>query len=318
MNEGLSYDDILLRPNRGVLKSRKDADISGILVPGIRLKIPIISANMPAVTNSRIAWEMGKAGGIGALHRFNSIEDAVIEYRQCRAYPKTIVSLGYHDGIERARAHIPYGAYIFCLDVAHGDHNLTYDFVEKFRKEFGNSFKLIVGNIATKGAAWSLYEAGVDAVKVGIGPGAACTTREVTGFGVPQFSAILEVYNSVGGYIPIIADGGIKNSGDIVKALVAGADTVMVGRLLAGCEGSPDGPVYYGSASRMVNGHRAPEGISGPVEPAGSVEDVLKTLAWGIRSGVSYAGCDRADQMRDYVDWIRVSPLTAIESSARV
>jgi thymidylate synthase (FAD) len=143
---------------------------------------------------------------------------------------------------------------------------------------------LIAGNVATPYGACFLVEAGADGIKVGIGPGAACRTREVTGFGVPQLSAIMNVKQELDhcGYVtPIIADGGIKNSGDIVKALAAGADSVMLGSLLAGSDEAPKPGVYFGNASSRVNGHRAPEGVEGVVPLTGPVENIIKELACG-------------------------------------
>jgi IMP dehydrogenase len=161
-----------------------------------------------------------------------------------------------------------------------------------------------------------LEELGVNAIKVGIGPGAACTTRKVTGAGRGQLTAIMECANVA--QVPIIADGGITTSGDIVKALGAGASTVMLGRLLAGCDESPNPGLYWGNASARVNGHRAPEGVEGTVERTGSLEDTIKPLLWGIRSGVSYAGFTSVKDMIGNVTFERISPGVVNESAARI
>jgi IMP dehydrogenase len=169
-----------------------------------------------------------------------------------------------------------------------------------------------------------LGDLGVQGIKVGIGPGAACTTREVTGFGVPQLTAIMDVREAIDFYdkrtnkVTLIADGGIKNSGDIVKALAAGADTVMLGRLLAGCDESPLPGMYWGMASKKVNGHHAPEGIDGSVERTGSVKETIKNLTWGIRSGMSYAGVEHLEDLRSTTEFIRVSPQSMMESGTRL
>lgn len=320
--EGLSYDDVLLKPQHSSLSKRSEADISGDLFADLRLDLPIISANMPAVTNAQVAREMAMYGGIGCAPRNKTPEETIEEYLwTVNIIDYCIFSLGIHDGIERAYKLSGAGAKMFCLDVAHGDHDLVTKFVHKFRHNFGHFYKLIIGNIATTDAIYSLPINQVDAVKVGIGPGAACRTREVTGFGVPQLTAIMDVHRALCNFNPnvkLIADGGIKNSGDIVKALAAGADTVMVGRLLAGAEEAPNGLAYFGNASGRVNGHRAPEGAEGVVEPAGTVEDVLKELAWGIRSGVSYGGATNLRELRQKAEFIKVSSLTALESSVRI
>jgi len=178
----------------------------------------------------------------------------------------------------------------------------------------------MAGNIATLAGASFLAEAGADAIKVGIGPGAACTTREVTGFGVPQVTAIQNV-SLVREYYPhvrIIADGGIRNSGDIVKALYFGASAVMIGSLFAGADEAPTPGVYYGNASHIVNGHNAPEGVSGYVERRGSVKEIVKNLTWGIRSGLSYAGASTIPELRDNVRYQIITPNGLAESRARV
>jgi IMP dehydrogenase len=197
------------------------------------------------------------------------------------------------------------------------------NFVAKFKEDFGSETTfLIVGNVATGEAALDLTFAGVDGIKVGIGPGAACTTREVTGFGIPQLTAILDVSltlrNNFNVLPTVIADGGIKNSGDIVKALAAGADTVMLGRLLAGSTESPLPGFYWGMASKKVNGHHAPEGIEGTVPITGPVKTTLKELAWGIRSGISYGGATNLRELREGAEFMRVSPMSAVESGTRL
>lgn len=317
MREGLSYDDVMLIPQKGELVKRGDADISTIIGP-YRLEVPIISANMPSVTGPAMARAMSESGGLGVLHRFNTLDEAVRDVEECGYKYKRAVSLGLKDGLKRAERFVELGVGLFFLDVAHGDHIQVYSFVEKFRDLYPTQY-LIVGNIATASAANAMWNMGVDGVKVGIGPGAACITREVTGFGVPQWTAVHDVCEVLrDSSLCVIADGGIRNSGDIVKALALGADAVMVGRLFAGCDEAPDPGVYYGNASSHVNNHNAPEGVYGRVERTGSVKKVMKKLAWGIRSGVSYGGGCDLKSLRENAQWIRVSPHAAIESQARV
>lgn len=318
MKQGLTFDDVLLVPKQGVLWSRKDADISSELVSGLKLDVPIVSANMPAVTEHKMAVAMRRAGGFGFLHRFEDINIRLGEYNTVKNLGHDCVaSFGYRDWHAVGELHFA-GCTIFCLDVAHGDHQLTIKHVKEFKEIYRNC-KLIVGNIATRNAAYDLYKAGVDAVKVGIGPGAACRTREVTGFGVPQLTAIMDVAQMLEGTdVKIIADGGIKNSGDIVKALAAGADTVMIGSLLAGCDEAPNPGEYYGNASANVNGHRAPEGIHGQVKRTGPVEDVIKELAWGIRSGLSYGGATNIQELQRNAEFIQVTAAGQLESQTRL
>jgi IMP dehydrogenase len=327
IRQGLTFDDVLLMPMQGVLGKRKDADISSELVPGVKLDVPIVSANMPSVTESNMAEAMFAAGGMGFLHRFNTPEENKLEYQKVTRWLDTsdwnhnnadcVVSFGLDDMLRVSMLYNA-GARIFCLDVAHGDHEKVIETVNRIRSLYEKEIYLIVGNIATVGGAYRMAEAGVDAVKVGIGPGAACRTREVTGFGVPQLTAIMDVHSMVEGKVKIIADGGIKNSGDIVKALAAGADTVMIGSLLAGCNEAPNPGVYYGNASVYMNGHRAPEGVEGLVLKTGPVEDVIKELAWGIRSGISYGGATNIKELRAEARFIQVTAAGQVENSTRV
>jgi len=318
-----TFDDVLLVPKTGALDSRKDADISGELYKNFKLNIPIISANMPSVTEHHMARAMYDVGGFGILHRFNSVEENVEEYHYASISGTRQVgcSLGLKDGFTRARKLHYCGARVFCLDVAHGDHDIVIKFIKNFKETFNTSeHKLIVGNVATFFGAERLADAGADVIKVGVGPGAACRTREVTGFGVPQLSAIIEVSRIKKWYpdVKVIADGGIKNSGDIVKALAAGADTVMIGSLLAGCDEAPSPGEYYGNASEHVNGHRAPEGSYGFVKRVGSVESVIKELAWGIRSGVSYGGATNLNELRENAEFIQVTAAGQHENGTRL
>lgn len=278
-----------------------------------------------------MAEAMFHAGGFGFLHRFMTVEENVFEYRRVTSWldtadwnynnPDCVVSFGLNDA-RRVRELYKAGARIFCLDVAHGHHQQVKETIADFRLEYGDEDTyLIVGNIATTDAMMEYVFSGVDAIKVGIGPGAACRTREVTGFGVPQLTAIMDVAEQIRHYqsdVKLIADGGIKNSGDIVKALAAGADTVMIGSLLAGCNEAPNPGVYYGSASERVNGHRAPEGVTGKVERKGSVEDVIKELAWGIRSGISYGGATDIAGLRKRAEFIQVTAAGQYENRTRL
>lgn len=317
----------MLVPQQGELASRKDACLASPLLGDYWISVPIISANMPSVTDHVMAVAMHRAGGYGVLHRFNTIEENVSEYIACQEWdlqPSDVgISLGLHDGLERAERLVDVGANVFFLDVAHGHSKNVFAFLETWNVIYNPlKIELIVGNVATRHATLDLLERfpWIAGLKVGIGPGAACTTREVTGFGVPQWTAIQDVREGIDDLCSpatLIADGGCKNSGDIVKALAIGADTVMIGRLLAGTNESPEPGVYYGSASAHVNGHNAPEGAYGEIERDGSVEDVIKKLAWGIRSGISYGGGTGIADLRQNAQWQRVSPLSAIESGVR-
>ena len=320
MLEGLSYDDVMLVPQQGVLDSRKDADLTTELIPGWPLELPIVSANMPTVTGPEMAIAMSKLGGVGFLHRFNTQLEAVSDYlKTSYAAHWAIPSIGLDD-YERLDAFVRAGARAVCLDVAHGDHKRVVEFLDS--NPWRHEIAFIVGNVATRDGAHRLLDCGVQGIKVGVGPGAACTTREVTGFGVPQLTAIFEVRKAIedfGYTATLIADGGIKNSGDIVKALAAGADTVMVGRLLAGTTEAATPGYYAGNASEHVKaGYRAPEGVHGEVTLTGPVEDTIKRLSWGIRSGLSYGGAKNLYELRGNAEWVKVTHFTSIESGTRL
>lgn len=315
---GLSFDDVLLKPQLGILEKRQNADITSEVVPGLKVDIPIVSSPMQSVTESDMAIGMWSNGAYGIIHRFLSIDAQVKEFKEAA---HCSVAIGINDDYDRWDALLGAGCSVFTLDVAHGHSEAVGDYIKKAPKLLKANSQLIVGNVATARGARFLADLGVAAIKVGIGPGAACTTREVTGFGVPQLTAIMDVYRTlkINNFdVRIIADGGIRNSGDIVKALAAGADTVMLGRLLAGADESPVPGMYWGMASYRVNGHHAPEGVEGTVDRTGPVKDTLQTLAWGIRSGISYAGVDSLKDLRDHAEFIRVTPMSMGESGTRL
>lgn len=317
-NPALSFDDVLLVPRCSTVSSRKDINIASDLFEGIRLRVPIISAPMSCVTESDMAIAMAQAGGIGIIHRFMEPEKEVVEYKKVdESGHLAICAIGINEGYERYEMLMDAGCDMFCVDVAHA-HSLA---VEKWFEGASRTSDnyMMVGNIATAHAAEFLLDLPIDSVKVGIGPGAVCSTREVTGYGVPQLTAIIEVASVMNGaVVTVVADGGIRNSGDIVKALAAGADTVMIGRLLAGADESPFPGVYFGMASKKMNGHHAPEGVEGSVPLTGPVADTLKQLAWGIRSGVSYGGSKSLKWLREDAEFRVVTAQSLAESSTRI
>lgn len=318
-NQYLSFDDVLLVPQQGVLNSRADAITSAKLFDDIHLDIPIISAPMSCVTEANMAIAIAQAGGYGILHRFYpTIQDQVNDFlRLYKLNLRVGCALGINENYERFNALYKAGCRHFCIDIAHAH-------CEALEKWFlgialRTDIYVMVGNVATAEGAEFLAGLGVDAVKVGIGPGAACQTREVTGFGVPQLTAIIDVAEALKDTgITIIADGGIKNSGDAVKALAAGADTVMLGRLLAGADESPYPGLYFGMASKRMNGHNAPEGVEGVVPHTGPVIETLKSIVWGIKSGISYNGSSNLEELRDTAEFQVVSSLSMGESKVRI
>ncbi|MBF8252888.1 MAG: IMP dehydrogenase [Actinobacteria bacterium] len=326
---GLTYDDVLLLPDASdVVPS--EVDTTTQLTRTISIAVPLISSAMDTVTESAMAIAMAKAGGIGIIHRNLPIADQVTHVKLVKNVGLAGAAVGVgDDGFARAQALIEAGVDVVVVDTAHGHHRAVLDAIARIKK-FSSTIQIIGGNVATRAGAQALINAGADAVKVGVGPGSICTTRVVAGVGVPQITAIMEAAkacNKAG--IPLIADGGLQYSGDIVKAIVAGANSVMLGSLLAGCQESPGELVeisgvkykaYRGMGSLGAMQSRGeqksyskdrymqddvlsedklvPEGIEGKVIFRGSVEDVVHQLVGGLRSGMGYAGAPDIQTLR--------------------
>jgi IMP dehydrogenase len=305
VEEKYTFDDIILKPRYSTLRSRSEADTS-VSFLGTELKNPIISANMESVTHAGMAIAMWKHGGIGALHRFCTIQENVEMYQEVvDAGAECMVSVGVKDECkDRAKALFEAGADTFIVDIAHGHSVLMEETVKWLREEFKDNVLIIGGNVATGLGAKELIHWGVDAVKCGVGPGSVCTTRMVTGHGMPQVSAIKDcAYWTRQLGVQLIADGGIRSSGDIIKALVFGADAVMIGGLFAGTNESAaqsyDGKkLYTGSAHNPRNSGAASEGISTVIESTGALELMMHELVGGIRSGMSYSDARTLDELR--------------------
>lgn len=466
---GLTFDDVLLVPQRSPIPSRRDVDTSSRFSRHITLHIPIVSSNMDTVTEGRMAIAMARAGGIGVIHRFlpaarqaaevtrvKRAESFVVEdpftlppeatVGQARAalaergiggvvivdserrpvgivttrdllfapdteQPVTAVmtprqrlviapqgisleeakrllhehrieklplidaqgrlaglitaqditklaqhphaskdakgrlrvaaAIGVHAAdVERARLLVEAGADALVIDIAHGHADHMLAMIRRIRREFGD-VELIAGNVATAEGVRDLAEAGVDAVKVGVGAGSICITRIVTGSGVPQLTAIAECAEAARAYdLPIIADGGIRTSGDIVKALAAGASTVMLGSLLAGTEESPGATVIRdGQKVKVTRGMASlsaaisrellehgedtfdqdwekvvPEGVEAVVPYRGAVAEVLQQLVGGLRSGMSYCGARTIAELQEKAEFIQMTPAGVRES----
>lgn len=240
IGKGLAFDDVLLMPGYADFV-REDVDISSRLTKNIRLKSPFASAPMDTVTGSDLAIALSKAGGIGILHRNLRVADQAEAVARVKAAGQLVgAATGIAEGFkERIAALVKAGVDVICLDAAHGYTKPMIDAI-KYVKETYATTDVIAGNVATYEGAKALAEAGADALRVGMGPGAICTTRIISGMGMPQFTAITETVRAAQQYnVPVIADGGIKYSGDIVKAFGAGAETVMMGGLFAATAEAP-------------------------------------------------------------------------------
>lgn len=237
---GLAFDDVLLAPGYSDF-TREDVDISTHLTKKIALKVPFVSAPMDTVTSSVLAIALAKIGGIGILHRNLRIKDQVKNVKKAKAAGCLVgAAVGVGEGYqERVAALAEAKVDVICIDSAHGYTNVMIDAVKYLKKTFSN-IEIIAGNVATCDGAKALCEAGVDGLRVGMGPAAICTTRIISGMGMPQFTAILETSKVAREYgVPVIADGGIIYSGDMVKALAAGASTVMMGGYFAAAAEAP-------------------------------------------------------------------------------
>ena len=333
MNEALTYDDVLLVPSYNHWESRKVVDTrvsdrTGIL----NLEIPVMTSNMDTITESGMANFINSKGGIGVLHRFMSVEDNVKMFKECN--PPVFVSVGCSDDdLQRAEALHDSGAGFFCIDVAHAHAKYVGRTLKNLRDLLGKNSCIMAGNVATYAGADYLASCGADIVKVGIGGGSVCTTRIKTGFGVPNLTAIKDcsrVDRSV------VADGGIRNPGDVVKALAFGADFVMIGSMLAGTRPTPgnvitrttdDGrelrvKMYRGMASSEVHDDyhgglaewKTAEGISVEVEYRESEETIIADIVGGLRSGMTYAGASSIRELQRKLDYVRITNAARIEN----
>lgn len=320
----LDYQDVFIVPKFSSIESRKTVDVSTTLFD-MKLDVPIISANMDTVTNADVAISMYDNGGIGALHRFMSVEENLNEYNKVRlGQAKCLVSVGVNEeSKERAVELYNIGARYFVIDIAHGHSLLMKNMIEWLRKEFGSNIYIMAGNVATDEGTYDLASWGADAVKVGIGPGSVCITKNQTGVTFPQFDAVALCVkgaryfeNTNGKKITVVADGGLREFGDIAKAIGAGADLVMSGKFFANTKEAPgkriyseDGDViakeYRGMASKEAmksikreEDMATPEGIQTMIKSSEhGIKDVLKDIKGALQSSFSYSN---AKNMKEF------------------
>ncbi|MDB5037213.1 MAG: inosine-5-monophosphate dehydrogenase [Bacteriovoracaceae bacterium] len=335
-NRAYTFDDVLLVPCRSAVQSRFDVNLETQFTKRYRLKLPFVAANMDTVSEREMCISLNEIGATAILHRFMTTDEQVEQVKRIAekiqsGFGTVSASVGVNqDSKERAKALVEAGVQILTVDIAHGHSESMIEMVGYLKKKFP-MIDVIAGNIATAKAAEDLIKAGADAIKVGIGPGSMCTTRMITGVGMPQLSAIAscaEVGRKAG--VPVIADGGIRTSGDAMKALAAGASTVMLGFVLSGCLETPGElvngkKVYRGMASRMAQTDwrggqlpegMAPEGESSYVNCKGPAKEIIHEFAGGVRSGMSYLNSKRLSDLEEFAYFVEVSPNTLRENMA--
>lgn len=335
MKKAISFDDVLLVPKYSEIRSRLDVHTKSSLGEEIEFSLPVISSPMDTVTEQAMASAMNSAGALGVIHRYNSIEEqAKIVFDTYTSGVKHVAAaIGMTgDYLERAEMLVDAGADILCIDVAHGHHIMMESALTILRSKFGQDIHLMAGNVATLEAFDDLASWGADSIRVGIGGGSICSTRLVSGHGVPTLQSVIDCARTAH-EVPIIADGGFKTSGDIVKALAAGADFVMLGSMLAGTTETPgqvlttaDGSkhkVYRGMASRSAQKDwrgksSTPEGVSSTVTYRGSVASVLSDISGGIRSGLSYSGCSTIRELQLQCEFVTQTLAGQNESATHI
>ena len=333
MNKGITYDDVLLVPQYSDILSRREVSLTTDFGKGIELSLPIIASPMDTVSEADMAGNLGELGGLSIIHRYNTVEEqsAMIASLGKKVLVGAAVGV-LDDYMDRSVAAIEAGAKVICIDVAHGHHILMKTAIESIRELVGEDIHIMAGNVATLEGFNDLADWGADSIRCNIGGGSICTTRIQTGHGVPGLETIFQCAKSDRD-AKIIADGGIKNSGDIVKAFAAGADAVMLGSLLAGTDCSP-GTVFKTETGELRKTYRGMasadaqrdwrgrvsscEGISSSVPYRGKLADVIKELERGIRSGLSYSGARSVRELRAKAQWLQQSNAGATESSAHI
>ena len=323
--EALTYDDVLLVPQYSDIESRQEVDISSELGENIYMKLPVISSPMDTVTGEEMASAMYDAGGLGVIHRYNTIKEQCEMVRNVRKTlisrysPRVAAAVGVSgDYLQRAVNLFDAGVNIVCIDVAHGHHALMEKAIKSIRAEVGDTLHIMAGNVATREGFEALAEWGANSVRCNVGGGSICSTRIQTGHGMPGLQTIFECAD-VESDVKIIADGGIRSSGDVVKALAAGADFVMLGSMLAGTYETPGkkvitlgGPMkeYRGMASKEAQmdwrgKYSSDEGVATMIPYKGTVNDVLRQIKNGIASGLSYSGVRTIKELQENAIFVR-------------
>ena len=338
--KALTYDDVLLVPQYSDIESRKEVDIGNNLDKRICLDFPIISAPMDTVTGLDMAYTLGSKGGLGVVHRYMTIDEqsSLVKELHSSLPPGKLLSINVAaaigvrgDYLERAMELANNGANVLCVDVAHGHHILVKRAINAIKSKI-NDVHVMAGNVATKEGYVALSDWGADSVRCNVGGGSICSTRVKTGHGVPGLHTVFDCATAKREYTKIIADGGIKTSGDAVKALAAGADFVMLGSLLAGTDESPGEKIitldgikkqYRGMASKDAQidwrgQYSSNEGISTTIPYKGPVGAVIEDLLGGIRSGLSYSGVRSIKELQENAIFTQQTAAGRVESGTHI
>ncbi len=339
IGRGYSFNDVLISPKYNKIISRREVKFETQVTKNYKLDIPILAANMDTICESEMAIALGRLGGLGVIHRFLSVSDQASEVKKVKEQNLlAAAAIGVKDYEERMVALSAVGVNIVVLDVAHGHSKRTGKTLDFIKLNYP-AIDVIVGNVATKDAAEYFISKKADGIKVGIGPGSACTTRIMTGAGVPQITAIMDVYEATQGRVPVCADGGIKCPGDLTKAIGAGADTIMSGAIFAGTDETPgefvikDGQKfkeYRGMASFLatikklkLDGQKIDEdvhveGEATLVPSRGPMAKIIHRYLGGLASGMTYVGAADIISLRGKADFIEISSAGYAESVAHV
>ena len=334
MRQAYTFDDVLLVPKKST-HSPSQVSPATQLTSRIKLDVPLLSASMDTVTESAMAIALGAAGGLGVIHKNMPTARQAAEVKKVKAKKLlcgAAISVG-SDALERADALIKAGVDLLVTDVAHGHFYKVAETIKTLRRKYGQKVILVGGNVATGAATTDLIKAGANVIKVGVGPGSICTTRVVAGVGVPQLTAIMDAAKAAKKTkTPVIADGGIKYSGDVVKALAGGAHAVMLGGLLAGTDEAPGKKVRVngvwmkayrgmgsidamrqGSNDRYMQADRKnkrdliAEGVSAHVEYKGDVQTIINQLVGGLRQGLGYTGAKDIPTLHKTAEFVIIS-----------
>ena len=331
MKEALSFDDVLLVPQYSEIRSRRSVDLTSKLSNELVFDLPVISSPMDTVTESDMASSMALYGGFGVIHRYNTISEQIELVDKSQGVVAAAIGVS-GDYLERASALVQSGVKALCVDIAHGHHTMMRDALGALRGAVGDGVHLMAGNVATLEATNDLARWGADSVRVGIGGGSICSTRLVSGHGVPTFQSVLECARTEHD-VKIIADGGIKTTGDMVKALAAGADFVMIGSMLAGAKETP-GETFTGAEGKQYKVYRGmasgaaqkdwrgksstPEGVSTTIPYKGSVNVLLDDIRGGISSGLSYTGATNLSELRAKAQFVKQTKAGQEESFTHI